>query len=89
MRGWSVLGSVFLMGSGVFLGLTLWLAGKTQKLVWIISSTLNSQRQIKQDKTENGRVDQVKQVEQVVRCGASCLSRRRHLHYHPSMMALT
>ena len=37
VRGWSVLGSVPLMGPGVFISLSSWLAGQAQSLLCIIS----------------------------------------------------
>ena len=50
MRTWSVLGSVPLMGSGVF-GLSHGLLDRLKSLC-IISSVLNAKRQTKQYKTE-------------------------------------
>ena len=58
--------------------------------LYIISSTLNSKnRQNRPLAHGSAGQSKVEQIEQVVRCGASCLSHHRHLHYRPSMMALT
>ena len=40
MRGWSVLGSVSLMGSGVFISLSSWLAGSRPKTYYALISVI-------------------------------------------------
>ena len=85
MRGWSVLGSVLLMGSSALVWSLLMTRCIDSKAYAIFSLHWTLKERQRQDKTEEGRVGQ---VEQVVRCGLSCLSHHRHLRYGPSMMAL-
>ena len=54
MRGWSVLGSVLLMGFSA-LAWSLLMARWILEKLCIISSTWNSKTQTRQDKTEKGR----------------------------------